>query len=125
MLEVEVLVIKLVAVHRDAACAIPFDKVSTLTHEALDDSVERATLVADGLTSFPAAHEARSTRASVGAGRLGVRCGRKLGARASDAHRNSPVHICLRTRRTPRHAQYVLRTQESTCADTPIRVVRT
>ena len=60
VLEVEVLVIKLVAVYRDATCAIPFDKVSTLTHEALDDSVEGAPLVADGLTGLPAVHKARA-----------------------------------------------------------------
>ena len=116
MLEVEVLVIKLVAVDGHAAGAVPFDKVATLTHEALDDSMEGATLVANGLTSFPAGGEgegggdeggggggggkggggdggggdgggdggggdggrAQGTRASVGAGRLGVRCGSEM-----------------------------------------------
>jgi len=64
VLEIEILVIKLVAVDRDAACAIPFDEISALTHEALDDPMEGATLVANGLTSLPAVH--KRTRGSVG-----------------------------------------------------------
>ena len=60
MLEIEVLVIKLVAVDRDATCAISFDEVSALTHEALDYPMEGTPLVANGLTGLPAVHKARA-----------------------------------------------------------------
>ena len=53
MLEVEVLVVELIAVDRDAPGAIALDEVPALAHEALDDPMERAPLVADGLACLP------------------------------------------------------------------------
>ena len=52
MLELEVLVVELVAVDARAARAIALDEIATLDHEALDRTVKAGALVADWFASL-------------------------------------------------------------------------
>eukprot|EP01137_Pigoraptor_chileana_P018077 Opistho-2@77026 len=49
MLQLEVLILKLVAIDRLAASSIAVGEVTTLDHEVLDDTVENGSLVAEAL----------------------------------------------------------------------------
>ena len=60
VLEVEVLVLELVPVDRDAPRPVALDKVAPLTHKPLDDPMERAALVAYRLAGLAAVRRARS-----------------------------------------------------------------
>lgn len=45
MLQLEVLILELLAIDRLAACTVSFCKITTLDHKVLNDSMERGTLV--------------------------------------------------------------------------------